>query len=59
MVADLHQYDEEQDPDPDLNPHKSEILDLDLHRSGKMDTDLDPLLSDADPQHCFTHNRFK
>jgi hypothetical protein len=31
VVADLHHSDEKQDLDPDLNTHRSENLDPDLH----------------------------
>ncbi len=40
VVADLHHFDEEQDPNPD--PHQSKRSDPDPHKN-----------EEADPQHCF------
>ncbi len=60
VVADLHQYDEVEEQDPDQEPHQSEKSDSDPHQSEKSDPDLhqsekrdpDPHQSGEDPQHC-------
>ncbi len=48
MAADSHNFDKEQDPDPD----QSDMSDPDPHQCEKRDPDPELHLGDADPQHC-------